>query len=123
MEEQEKRYYGSTKGQTRVASTGNDDAIAALGSKSGDHYEVLLGSTAKTPTKVALDLKGLPANTKVVEVRLIPASDLETPLTAEKVPLVTDYSISRGLDDLRITLGRVEENQAYHLRLQRPGGQ
>jgi xylan 1,4-beta-xylosidase len=114
------RYYGLTKGQMRAASEGNDDAIAALGSKSDDHYEVLLGSTANAPTKVTLDLKGLPANTADVQVRLIPASSLETPLTAENVPLVTDYSIGRGEDGLRITLGRVEENQVYHLRLRRP---
>ena len=114
------RYYGSTKGQTRVASAGNDDTIAALGSKSADHYEILLGSTAKAPTRVTLDLKGLPADTMDVQVRAIPASDLETPLTVEKVPLVTDYSIGRGADGVRITLGRVEENQAYHLRLRQP---
>ena len=112
-----------TKGQTRVASEGNDDAIAALGSKSGDRYEVLLGSIAKAPAKVTLDLKGLPANVVVVAVRLLPASNLETPLTAENVPLVTDYSIGRGEDGLRITLGPVEENQAYHLQLRRPVGQ
>lgn len=114
------RYYGLTKGQTRVASEGNDDAIAALGSKSDDHYEILLGSTAQAPAKVTLILKGLPANTADVQVRLIPASSLETPLTTERLPLVTDYSIGRRADGLRITLGLVEENQAYHLWLRRP---
>ena len=112
------RYYGSTRDQTRVAISGNDEAIAALASKSADRYEILLGSIAKTPVAVTLTLKGLPGNT-ALEVRLIPASNLETPLSASNIPLVKNYSIRRGKDSLRITLGRVEENQAYHLRLGR----
>ena len=69
---------------------------------------------------MTLDLKGLPANIVDVQVRVIPASSLETPLAAENVPRVTDYSIHRGADGLRITLRQVEENQAYYLRLRRP---
>ena len=88
------RYYGSTKGQTRVTSQGNDKWIAALGSKTRDRYEVLLGSVAKAPTKVILDLKGLPANALKSEVHLVPASHLDEPLTTENIPLVTDYTIS-----------------------------
>ena len=111
------RYYGSTRGQTRVASEGNDNWIAALGSKTRDHCEVLLGSIARAPAKVTLDLQGLPANAPKLEVRLLPASNLDLPLREENIPLVTDYTVIRTNGSVRITFGKVEENQTYHLLL------
>ena len=109
------RYYGSTQGQTGVASEGDDDQIAALGSETRDRFEVLLGSVAKAPAAVALDLKGLPPGTLKLQVHLVPASGLATPLPAENLPLVKDYTSARGKDGVRVTLPTVHENQAYHL--------
>jgi len=109
------RFYGSTRGQTRVLSAGNDSVIAALGSKAPDHYEILLGSVAQAPTKVTLDLQGLPANIPAIQVRLVPALNLDQPLPAERLPLVTDYTTAHANGRTQITLGRVEENQAYDL--------
>ena len=112
------RAYGSTKDQTRVATEGNDSTLAALGSKTRDRCEVLLGSISKAPTQVALVLKGLPMNNPKFQVRLLPATNLEVPLAAENIPLVKDYPIERSNDgSVRLTFGRVEENQAYHLVL------
>ena len=109
------RYYGSTKGQTRVATEGNDAAMAALGSKTGNRCEILLGSIARTPTQVTLELKNLPMNNPKFQVRLVPASNLNVPLAADSISLVTDCATERNRGGWRITLGRVEENQAYQL--------
>ena len=111
------RYYGSTKGQTRVVSEGNDNVIAALGSKMRDRYEILLGSIAKTPANVTLDLKGLAMNSPKLEVRFVPATNLDVPLTAGNIPLVTNYTTEHPDGGLRITLRRVGENQAYQILL------
>lgn len=111
------RLYGAAKGQTRVACAGNDSSIAALASQTSDCCEILLGSIAKNPGKVTLVLKGLSTNQPKIRVQLVPASNLLTPLAAEQLPLVTDYIIESDQNDLRLTLGRVEENQAYHVLL------
>lgn len=111
------RYYGSTKGQTRLATEGNDQWIAALGSKTGNRCEILLGSVARASTKVMLELKGLPMDSPKLEVRLLPGTNLEAPLTVENIPVVTDYTAERRKGGMCIVLGRVEENQAYHLQL------
>lgn len=93
--------------------------IAALGSKARDRFEILLGSVAKAPTKVTLELKGLPTTPFKCEVRRVPASNLEAPLAAEVLPQVLVSVAHLGTDGWRITLDKVEENQAYHLLLSR----
>ena len=109
------RFYGETKGQTRVSCAGNDATLAALASKTAGRYEVLLGSSAPAPTRVTLDLKGLPSDAKL-QVRVLPATNLDVPLTAEHIPLATDYTTEHQQGGVRITLTRVEANQAYHLQ-------
>ena len=70
------------------------------------------------PTQVTLDLKGLPSDANV-QVRLLPSTNLDTPLTAEHIPLVTDYTTEQQQGGVRLTLPRVEPNQAYHLQFSR----
>jgi hypothetical protein len=111
------RQYGSTKGQVRVATEGNDNSIAALGSKKGDRWEILLGSISKVPTTVQLALKGLPTKDFKVEGRLVPALNLDVPLDEKNIPVLKDWKIERETGVLRITLGQVVENQAYHFSL------
>ncbi len=111
------RYYGSTKGQIRVGTEGNDSSIAALGSKKGDHYEILLGSISKLPSNVQLELKGLPAKDFKVEGRLVPTLNLDAPLDEKNIPVFKDFKTKHETGVLRITIGRVEENQAYHFLL------
>jgi hypothetical protein len=81
-------------------------------------YEVLLGSVAPSPTKVTLDLKGLPTDAKL-QVRVLPATNLDVPLTAEHIPLVTDYTTEPTQGGVRVILTRVEANQAYQLQFAR----
>lgn len=111
------RFYGSTKGQMRVTTEGSDASIAALGSKTADRCEVLLGSVSEVATRVTLDLKGLPGDNPKIEVRLVRASNPEQPLAGGDIPLVKDFNPVRLGDGVRITLGRVEENQAYQILL------
>ena len=105
-------------GQTRVSCAGNDATLAALASKSAGRYEVLLGSVAPAATRVTLELKGLPPDAKL-QVRVLPATNLDVPLTAEHIPLATDYTTEPTQGGVRITLSRVEANQAYKLQFTR----
>jgi len=112
------RFYGETKGQTRVSCAGSDATLAALASKTAGRYEVLLGSVALAATQVTLKLKGLPSDAKL-QVRVLPATNLDVPLTADHIPLATDYIAEPTQSGVRAILVRVEANQAYRLQFAR----
>ncbi len=62
--------------------------------------------------------QGLPSDAKL-QVRVLPATNLDTPLTAAHIPLATDYTTEPQQGGVCITLSRVEANQAYQLKFLR----
>ena len=62
--------------------------------------------------------QGLPSDAKL-QVRILPATNLDVPLTAEHIPLANDYTTEPMQGGVRITLNRVEAKQAYHLQFTR----
>ncbi|MGD0090696.1 MAG: hypothetical protein ABSE73_12320 [Planctomycetota bacterium] len=109
------RWYAQAKGHTRVESTGNSKSLACLASKSDGRREVLVGSIGKGTRAVTLDLKEAALKDYKLEVRMLPGSDLETPLAEAGIPTCQDFTVDKQADGLRVTLPHVEENQAYLL--------
>ncbi len=113
------KWYGTTKGQTRVAASGNSKTIAALASKTANEYEVLLGSVEMGVVKVALELKGRDLKNLTVEAHVVGRGKLDQPMDAgastdgevEKVEMENTES------GLRVVLPRVGENEAWHIVL------
>jgi hypothetical protein len=113
------RFYGAMSGKTSVAVTGNDHEIAALACRSDENAhasrEVLLGSTAKGAVKVTLELRNMGMDTVKTDVAILANSDLGKPMTESEVPRTTEFTIDHSPGSVRLTLGKVEENQAYRL--------
>jgi hypothetical protein len=65
---------------------------------------------------VILDVKGMPAKHKI-QVRLIPASRTDSPISFAGLPLVNDYTAETYDGGLRLILKSVEQNQAYYITL------
>jgi hypothetical protein len=110
------RLYAQAKGQTRVEVVGNGKTLAALASKDKDRCEIILGSIQKGVVPVTLELKGLGAAKLKAEARLIPATNLDAPLADKDLP-IADCGLTIADSQVRITLQKVEENQAYHIVL------
>jgi hypothetical protein len=113
------RFYGAMSGKTSVTVTGNNSEIAALACRSDENArssrEVLLGSTAKGKLKVTLELRNLGIDRFKTDVALLANSDLDKPMTEAQVPHTTEFTIDRSPNSVRLTLGKVEQNQAYRL--------
>jgi hypothetical protein len=109
------RWYAAAKGQTRVESTGNNKVIAVLASKSGGRREILLGSVQKGARAVVLELKDASLQNAVLTIRKLPNSDLDKPLANAEIPVFKDFTSEKLASGVRITLPKVEENDAYLL--------
>ena len=112
------RFYGSTLGMERVAVEGNDRQMALLAHRSSDgkDSQLLLGSVAKGTRPVTVELHDPPADPYDVEVRVLPGTHLDTPMTESQVPECKDYKVERREGVLVVTLEKVQENEAYWLR-------
>ncbi len=109
------RWYGRTKGQTRVPVQGGGKMLAALASRSPGRTEILLGSIEKNSQRVTLQLKNMPM--KSITVRIIPSTDLEGILKEDQIPLAKGCKFERNGNDATLTIGNVEENQAWQIIL------
>lgn len=109
------RWYGQTKGQTRVPVEGNGKALAALASKSPTGAEILLGSIEKNPQKITLQLKNMPLAS--VAVKRIPGADLDGTLAEDQIPVAKGCTFERNGNDATLTIESVEENQAWQIVL------
>jgi hypothetical protein len=109
------RWYGATKGQTRLSVEGGGKALAALASKSPGRAEILLGSTETNPQRITLQLKNMPLTN--ITVRRIPGTDLEGILTRDQIHLAKDFKFERNGNDATLTIENVEENQAWQIIL------
>ena len=115
------RFYGATKGQTRVASEGNSKTLACLASRAADHCELLLGSIAKGTNRVVLELHGLEVRPYQAEASVLPATNLDRPLLRAELPAAHPVALERTDTGLRLAFDQVEENQAYRIVLRHAG--
>ena len=118
------RFYGSTAGLERSPVTGNSPTLAALAYRSAAAPEaaapirqILFGSIAKPPSPVTLELRNLGIDPAKVEIDLLPNTNLDAPMTEAQVPRSSDYTLDRRDGVVFLTLNKVEENQAYRVRL------
>lgn len=112
-------WYAAAKGQTRVETTGNSKDLACLGSMSQNRREVLVGSIRTGCTSITLELKDPALKNYHVTVHRLANVNLETPLTETAIPVFKDFNLEKEADGLRLTLPRVEENEAYRIVLTR----
>lgn len=111
------RWYAATKGQTRIAVTGNGLDLACLASKAKDSRTILLGSIRKGTVPVSILMKDDVARPWRVTVRKLGTADPATPITDQDIPVLKEFTIDRQPDGLRITLPQVAENEAYGITL------
>jgi hypothetical protein len=111
------RYYGSTKGQTRIATEGGGKTLACLASRGQDRCEILLGSVGKNPTTVVLELHGLGTGQYQATIRTFASQDLDRPLPEAELPPARPAALENQAGGLRLKLEGVEENQAFSIVL------
>jgi xylan 1,4-beta-xylosidase len=111
------RWYAAAQDQTRVEATGNTKVLACLASKTADRCEIVVGSIQKGITTVTLELKGVALADPKVDIRRLPNANLDTPLTEADIPAFKDFKLEKQPDGLRLTLPKVEENEAYRVVL------
>jgi hypothetical protein len=101
----------------RAAVQGNDKTMAAFAHCSDNSAaQIILGSVEKKKLAVKLELHSMPIEPYKLEVDLLPATDLATPLDAAKIPTTHDYTVQQLDKNVVITLPQVVENQVYRLR-------
>jgi hypothetical protein len=112
------RFYGSTIGMERATVEGNDREMAVLAHRTADGKEsqLLLGSVAKGTRRVTLELHDPPAEPFDLDVRVLPGTHLDTPITESQVPESKEYKAESRDGVLAVTLEKVQENEAYWLR-------
>jgi len=113
------RWYAAAKGQTRVETTGNGKDLACLAGKADGRREVLVGSIRKGFTAVTLELKDVSLKGWQVSVHRLANANLEAPLAEADIPACKDFKTEKQADGLRVTLPRVEENEAYRVVLKK----
>lgn len=111
------RWYAAAKGQTRVETGGNSRTLACLASKAEGRREVLVGSLDKAARAVVLELKDAELTGYKAEVRVLLNSDLDKPLAEKDVPMCKDAQTEVIPGGLRVTLPKVQENEAYYVVL------
>lgn len=111
------RWYGATKDQTRIVTEGNSKSVACLASKDNDHREILLGSILKGSTGVVLELKNVGLDKFKTTVQQLPNTNLESPITESGIAAYKDCKVEQINDLVRITLDKVEENEAFRVVL------
>jgi len=109
------RWYGATKGQTRVAAEGNGKELACLAAKQENGATVLLGSLCKGARKVTLELRGLGLKDFTLSVQRIPGTELDKPLAEAEIPAYKEHKLEQGAEAVTVTLENVAENEAYRL--------
>jgi hypothetical protein len=112
------RFYGSTIGMERASVKGNDREMVLLAHQSPDGKEsqLLLGSVAKGVRRVMLELHDPPAEPFDLDVRALPGTHLDTPMTESQVPQSKEFKTESRDGVLVVTLEKVQENEAYWLR-------
>jgi hypothetical protein len=114
------RLYGSTLGQTRIATTGGDGTMAALASKSMGRAEILIGSLTSGTQIVNLDLKGAQFQASDFQIKKIPNSKLDSSAPASPLEPVADFRIESILGGTRLILSKVQLNEFYQVMVSNP---